>query len=272
MRNSIWRDRRHRGIALDHGDLHLDCVTHGVDRRTKTRRERLLVASLAPAPSFRERRTCGSSVDGLGLPLLTKGAILSRHRQRVACLDSLQYALLPAASAPDRSGLTSFGGFKSDPSGLNLRRTRATWADLGGYRSRRLPTREMGRDHPRVEARLAQAVMRRGGSGSGVAGTGAEIGRRCSQPNARARPVDRTVGAPHLSTPAGSRRHNRAGSPLKAQAWSMQSTGSRRRRHRPRGLSGREPETLAERRTRIERRRQWSRAAASCRRVLPKES
>src|SRR3984957_2530066 len=32
-------------------------------------------------------------VDGLGLPLLIKGAILSRHRQRVACLDSLQHAL-----------------------------------------------------------------------------------------------------------------------------------------------------------------------------------
>src|SRR3984957_5471928 len=32
-------------------------------------------------------------VDGLGLPLLIKGAILSRHRQRVACLDRLQHAL-----------------------------------------------------------------------------------------------------------------------------------------------------------------------------------
>ena len=30
--------------------------------------------------------------DGLGLPLLVEGAKLSRHLQRVACLDSLQHA------------------------------------------------------------------------------------------------------------------------------------------------------------------------------------
>ena len=100
-------------------------------------------------------------VDGLALPLLIKGAILSRHRQRVACLGRQQHALcLRLLHRIGRRIDEASAASRSDPWSLVEAHPRdARIPCVRSGLSRRLPTREIGLDQPRVEARLLRGSL-----------------------------------------------------------------------------------------------------------------
>src|SRR5208337_4341580 len=82
-------------------------------------------------------------VDGLGLPLLIKGAILSRHRQRVACLDSLQHALCLRLLRRIGRRIDELRRLQERSVGFEFEAHPRDIRICVGWPSRRLPTREI---------------------------------------------------------------------------------------------------------------------------------